>query len=78
VPEKQIGTWRSASPPEKAASRWTRASILYSQAPTPFTPVSKPDQISAVAYPRDKENVFIVTVQNVEVPDSLKEALRPG
>ena len=36
------------------------------------------DQISAVAYPREKENVFILTVQDVAVPEEIKSALRPG
>lgn len=35
-------------------------------------------QISAAAYPRDKKNVFVVTVQDLAVPPDLLGHLRPG
>ncbi len=35
-------------------------------------------QISAAAYPREKENVFIVTIKNPEIPSALINNLRPG
>jgi hypothetical protein len=31
-----------------------------------------------VAYPREQENVFILTVTEVAIPESMKDALRPG
>ena len=40
--------------------------------------LSSPQQISAMAYPREKENVFIVTVPHIEVPPDLRQNLRPG
>ena len=35
-------------------------------------------QISAIAYPREKEQVFILTLPSIEVPANLKPTLRPG
>jgi len=77
LPEKQIGTLEkrfvaSGQPVDMSF-------ILYSQSAHTFrTQIIGHDRISAVAYPREKENVFIVTVQNVSVPDEMKAALRPG
>ena len=31
-----------------------------------------------MAYPREKENVFVVTMPKVEAPPELKQDLRPG
>ena len=35
-------------------------------------------QISATAYPRDKDNVFVVTVDNPNIPPEMLPDLRPG
>jgi biotin carboxyl carrier protein len=53
--------------------------ILYSQ--TAFTLDAKltdPRQISAAAEAREADHVFLVTIHNVEIPDLVKGALRPG
>ena len=40
--------------------------------------IASRQQISATAYPRDKENVFIVTVDNPPIPPSIIADIRPG
>ncbi|MGB8168849.1 MAG: HlyD family efflux transporter periplasmic adaptor subunit [Chthoniobacteraceae bacterium] len=79
VPEKQIGSIEERFPSDGTGEPVDLSFILYSQSAHTFrTQLARREQISAVAYPREKENVFIVTVPEVAVPDSLKEALRPG
>jgi multidrug resistance efflux pump len=53
--------------------------ILYSQ--TAFTLHSKLThvrQISAAAEAREAEHVFVVTVEDVEIPENIRPAMRPG
>jgi len=53
--------------------------ILYSQ--TAYTLAAKltdSRQISAAAEAREAEHVFLVTLQNVAIPEDVKPALRPG
>jgi hypothetical protein len=53
--------------------------ILYSQSAFKLhTQLASAGQISAAAYPRETENVFIVTAPNIEVPEQLRNDLRPG
>jgi multidrug efflux pump subunit AcrA (membrane-fusion protein) len=78
IPEKQIGSLEKRFAAD-AKSAIDLSFILYSQSAHTFrTRIERHDQVSAVAYPREKENVFIVTVQDVPVPDEIKAALRPG
>jgi multidrug efflux pump subunit AcrA (membrane-fusion protein) len=79
VPEKEIGLIEKRFPAGEKATPVDLSFILYSQSAYTFrTRIEQRDQISAVAYPRDKENVFVVTVQNVPVPETMAGALRPG
>ena len=53
--------------------------ILYSQsAQIVSTKLNDHKQISAMAYPREKENVFLVTIDKPEIPPALVKNLRPG
>ena len=53
--------------------------ILYSQSAYKLeTQLERREQISAVAYPREAEQVFIVTLTDLEFPPALKNDLRPG
>lgn len=53
--------------------------ILYSQSASKLTEqLEGPHQISAMAYPRETEQVFIITLRDITVPDALKDQLRPG
>jgi hypothetical protein len=53
--------------------------ILYSQSSHTFHgQLVKHEQISSQAIAREKENVFLVTLKNIDVPPQLKNALRPG
>ena len=53
--------------------------ILYSEsAHTLAGKLEKKNQISAAAEPREKENVFVITLENVEVPESVRTSMRPG
>ena len=53
--------------------------ILYSQSAHTFHgQLVKHEQISAQAIARDKENVFLVTLKNLDIPTELSSALRPG
>ena len=36
------------------------------------------EQISAAAYPKETENVFILTFRDLQIPGPLQLALRPG
>lgn len=79
VPEKQIGLIGARFPVGREPEPVDLSFILYSQSAHTFrSRITNRDQLSAVAYPRENENVFIITVQDVSVPASMKEALRPG
>jgi multidrug resistance efflux pump len=53
--------------------------VLYSQSSHTFHgQLVKHEQISSQAIAREKENVFLVSLKNIEVPPPLKSALRPG
>jgi hypothetical protein len=53
--------------------------ILYSQsAHVLHARIASRGQVSASAYPRDKENVFLVTVDNPVIPPDIARDLRPG
>lgn len=53
--------------------------ILYSQsAHLLHARVDNLQQISASAYPKEKENVFLVTVHNPAIPAEISKNLRPG
>lgn len=53
--------------------------ILYSQtAHTLSAKLSNPRQISAAAEARDTDHVFVVTLDDVKVPEEVKGSLRPG
>ena len=53
--------------------------VLYSQSSHTFRgKLAKHEQISSQAMAREKENVFLITLKNIEVPPALQSALRPG
>jgi hypothetical protein len=53
--------------------------ILYSQsAHRLHASIDSKEQISATAYPREKENVFIVSIDNPPIPAELMPDIRPG
>lgn len=53
--------------------------ILYSQSARKLEATLKdPSQISAMAYPREKENVFLMTCPDIQVPPEMQKDLRPG
>ncbi|MEA3187187.1 MAG: hypothetical protein QOD99_1017 [Chthoniobacter sp.] len=53
--------------------------VLYSQSAHVLrTELKSPQQISASAYPKEKENVFFLTVQNPEIPAEISKTLRPN
>ena len=53
--------------------------VLYSQSSHTFNAkLEKHEQISSQAMAREKENVFLITLKNIEVPPALQSALRPG
>jgi multidrug efflux pump subunit AcrA (membrane-fusion protein) len=77
VNEKEIGRV------EKGLQRERRTVpvhyILYSQSAHAMDAALKSrDQISASAYPKETENVFILTFRDLQIPGSLQSALRPG
>jgi len=79
VPEKKIGKIEERLPETGGGKPLDLTFILYSQSAYTFrTKLSAHSQISAAAYPRETESVFVIPVQDVEVPANLKEALRPG
>jgi hypothetical protein len=52
--------------------------ILYSQSAYKLQgALARHEQISAAAYPREKENVFIITLP-VSLPAEIQGAMRPG
>ena len=53
--------------------------ILYSQsAHTLEGQIAKKSQISSAAEPREKESVFVITLENVNIPEEVRGAMRPG
>lgn len=53
--------------------------ILYSQSAHKLEGELKDlRQVSAMAYPREKENVFIITLPSVQAPPEMRKDLRPG
>jgi GAF domain-containing protein len=53
--------------------------ILYSQSSYKLHgEIKDRQQISAMAYPKEKENVFIVTLPSIQVPEELRDDLRSG
>lgn len=53
--------------------------ILYSQSAEKLqSTLSSRQQISAMAYPREKENVFVITLPGLQAPPDLARDLRPG
>ncbi len=53
--------------------------ILYSHSATKLqTELKGMEQVSAVAYPREKEQVFILTFSPIQVPPEVQRTLRPG
>ena len=53
--------------------------VLYSQSSHTFHgKIERHEQISSQAMSREKENVFLITLKNIEVPPALQSALRPG
>lgn len=53
--------------------------VLYSQSSHVFhAKLARREQISSQAIAREKENVFLITLKNIEVPPALQSALRPG
>lgn len=53
--------------------------VLYSQSSHVFqSELTSHEQISSQAIPRDKDNVFVITLKNLTIPDELRPALRPG
>ena len=79
VPEKKIGLIEKFVPKSGDPRPLEVRYILYSQSARRLaTKLERHEQISAAAYPRETENVFVVTVQNLALPAELKPALRPG
>src|SRR5205823_8171734 len=53
--------------------------ILYSQSAHVLrTEIKSRQQISAMAYPKEKENVFFVTVRDLQIPPDVAKTLRPN
>ncbi|MGA3171261.1 MAG: HlyD family efflux transporter periplasmic adaptor subunit [Chthoniobacteraceae bacterium] len=53
--------------------------ILYSQSAHVLrTRITSHDEISASAYPRDKANVFLITIDNPDIPADIMKDIRPG
>ena len=55
------------------------AYILYSESAYELkSQIKSPSQISSAAEPREKHNVFIVTLDDVEIPAEIQSSMRPG
>ena len=53
--------------------------VLYSQSSHTFhSKLERHEQISSQAIARENENVFLITLKDIEVPPALQSALRPG
>jgi biotin carboxyl carrier protein len=79
VSEKEIGRVEEALPRAASGTGKDVTFILYSQSShTLHARLERHEQISAAAYPREKENVFVVTLQNIAIPPAIQPAMRPG
>jgi multidrug resistance efflux pump len=79
VDEKKIGKVEAVMPRNGQGSPRDVNFILYSQSSVKLHgKLERFEQLSAAAHPRDTENVFILTIPNVEIPAELRPALRPG
>ncbi|MDB6155071.1 MAG: hypothetical protein JWL90_3524 [Chthoniobacteraceae bacterium] len=79
INEKEIGRVERAVPNAKSPAPRDVNFILYSQSAHQLhSSLTQREQISSAAYPREKENVFIVTLQNISIPADLQGAMRPG
>lgn len=79
VNEKEIGKVEKVVPREGSGEPRDVNFILYSQSAHKLqAQLTRQEQISAAAYPREEANVFVVTLQNVEIPPALRPAMRPG
>lgn len=79
VNEKEIGHVESALPRAGSGAPKDVNFILYSQSAHQLhAKLERHEQISSAAYPREKENVFIITIPNIEIPAELQPAMRPG
>jgi multidrug efflux pump subunit AcrA (membrane-fusion protein) len=79
VSEKQIGRVEEAIAASGSAAGKDVNFILYSQSSYKLhAQLERHEQISAAAYPREKENVFVVTLQNIDIPPAIQPAMRPG
>jgi len=79
VSEKQIGRVEEVLPRAGSAAGKDVNFILYSQSSYKLhAQLERHEQISAAAYPREKENVFVVTLQNIDIPPAIQPAMRPG
>ncbi len=79
VPEKSIGRIEARVPKRGPPQPLDVRYILYSQSARKLTTrLETHDQISAAAYPREKENVFIITFPHLALTEDLRPSLRPG
>ncbi|HEX8312716.1 MAG TPA: HlyD family efflux transporter periplasmic adaptor subunit [Chthoniobacteraceae bacterium] len=79
VNEKEIGKVERIVPRDGSGEPRDVNFLLYSQSAIKLHGLlAKHEQISAAAYPRESENVFIITLRDIEVPADLRPALRPG
>lgn len=79
VNEKEIGRVEAVVPRDGQSAPHQVNFILYSQSAHQLHgTLSKREQISAAAYPREKENVFIVTLHDIQIPAEIQPAMRPG
>ncbi len=79
VNEKEIGRVESALPKKPTDPPLNVNYILYSQSAHELhAKLARHEQISAAAYPREKDNVFLITAQNLDIPKQILPAMRPG
>ena len=79
VPEKRIGRLEKFVPKTGTPQPLNVRYILYSQSAMKLqTRLTSHDQISAAAHPRETENVFVVSIGELQLSEELKPALRPG
>jgi hypothetical protein len=79
VPEKRIGRIETYVPKTGDPKPLNVRYILYSQSALKLdTRLTSHGQISAAAHPRETENVFLISLTDLQLPDDLKPQLRPG
>jgi biotin carboxyl carrier protein len=79
VPEKRIGRIEKYVPKTGEPRPLTVRYILYSQSALKLdTQLTDHAQISAAAHPRETENVFLISLTDLQLPADLKPQLRPG